>query len=60
MNLMQKYAEQRGVFEAAYDSGDWAPLDLPPRLRSIFDNVEIVGVFRKAAPRGRKRGRLLG
>ena len=23
-------------------SGDWAPLDLPQRLRSLFDNVEIV------------------
>lgn len=26
MNLIQRYAEQREVFEAAYDSGDWAPL----------------------------------
>ncbi len=23
-------------------SGDWAPLDLPPRLKSIFENVEVV------------------
>lgn len=26
----------------AFVSGDWAPLDLPLRLKSIFDNVEIV------------------